>query len=125
MAHEDAPPTEDLAQLLVTLKAEYGVKEPEIATRIGVHVSTVNNWVNRRRGSKRGPAPAKLRALHEAFPKFTEKRIFDAAAREVPGPLADDAKERLLELFAQLTEEQQELQEIQIKAVVERNHRGN
>ncbi|MFE4535627.1 helix-turn-helix domain-containing protein [Streptomyces scopuliridis] len=124
MENVEETPTEDLAQLLVALKSEYDVKEPEIASRIGVHVSTVNNWVNRKRAGKRGPNKDKLRALHAAFPKFSEERIFAAASREVPGPLSADAKERLLALFGELTEDQQELQEIQMRAIVERNHSG-
>lgn len=119
------PPTEDFAQLLARLKDEYSVSESEIARRINVSAATVNNWVHRKRGSQRGPHRENLQALAQAFPKFTEKMIFDAVGRAVPGPLAPDRKERILAYFEQLTEEQMEWQEIQIKAVAESNHRAH
>jgi transcriptional regulator with XRE-family HTH domain len=119
---DETPPTaEDFAQILARLKDEYAVSDSEIARTIGVSVSTVNTWVHR----KREPRPDSIRALAASYPKFTEKALFAAVGRQAPGPLGPDAKERLLTLFEQLTEEQQELQEIQIKAVVERNHRAN
>ncbi|WP_432147896.1 helix-turn-helix domain-containing protein [Streptomyces sp. bgisy029] len=117
MATEDDTPTEDLAQLLARLKDEYGVNDSAIATAIGVSVSTVNTWVHR----KRQPRPDALRALAAAYPRFTEDEIFAAAGRKTPGPLAPEAEERLLELFRGLTAEQQELQEIQLRALNEHN----
>lgn len=117
MTTEDATPTEDLAQLLERLKAEYGVNDSQIATAVGVSVSTVNTWVHR----KRSPRPDALRALAAAYPKFTEDRVFAAAGRKTPGPLGPDAEQRLLDLFRGLTAEQQELQEIQLRALNEHN----
>ncbi|MFD8407219.1 helix-turn-helix domain-containing protein [Streptomyces anulatus] len=117
MATEDATPTEDLAQLLARLKDEYGVNDSQIAAAIGVSVSTVNTWVHR----KRQPRPDALRALAAAYPKFSEDQVFAAAGRKTPGPLAPEAEERLLELFRGLTAEQQELQEIQLRALNEHN----
>lgn len=117
MTTEDATPTEDLAQLLARLKAEYSVNDSQIATAVGVSVSTVNTWVHR----KRQPRPDALRALAAAYPKFTEDQVFAAAGRKTPGPLSPDAEERLLELFRGLTAEQQELQEIQLRALNEHN----
>lgn len=114
--------TEDLAQLITRLKDEYNVTESEIARRIGVAPATVNAWVLRKRGGTRGPNKEKLRAIAREFPKFTEAEIFAAVGRLSPGPLSLDAKQRILSLIEELTPEQQELQEIQIRAVVERNH---
>lgn len=116
--------TEDLAQLLARLKDTYNVSESEIARRIGVAPSTVNSWTNRTRGGKRGARPEKLRALAAAFPKFTEEEIFAAAGRETPGPLSLDAQQRILELYGQLTAEQQKLIEAQMRAVADLNRTG-
>jgi len=116
--------TEDLAQLLARLKAEYGVNETEIARRIGTGVSTINAWANRTRGSKRGPNPEKLRALSAAFPKFTEDEIFRAAGRTAPGPLSSEAEERILELYRGLTADQQRAKEVEMRALNELNRTG-
>ncbi|MFD6294564.1 helix-turn-helix domain-containing protein [Streptomyces sp. NPDC060235] len=120
----DQERTEDLAQLLARLKAEYGVNETEIARRIGTGVSTVNSWANRTRGGKRGPNREKLRALAEAYPKFTEEEIFRAAGRESPGPLNTDAEARIIELYRNLTAEQQRAKEIEMRALGEMNRTG-
>lgn len=112
---------EDFAQLIARLKVEYDVTESEIARRIGVHVSTVNNWAHRKRGGTRGPSKETLRKLAAEFPKLTEGEIFAAVGRKTPGPLAPDAKQRLLALFEELTEEQQRMKEIEIRAIVEDN----
>ncbi len=117
MATEDATPTEDLAQLLARLKDEYGVNDSQIAAAIGVSISTVNTWVHR----KRQPRPDALRALAAAYPKFTEDQIFAAAGRKTPGPLSRTAEERLLELFRGLTAEQQEIKELELRALNEHN----
>ncbi|ROQ69219.1 Homeodomain-like domain-containing protein [Streptomyces sp. 840.1] len=117
MDNEDATPTEDLAQLLARLKGEYGVNDSQIAAAIGVSVSTVNTWVHR----KRTPRAEALHKLASRYPKFSADRVFAAAGRKVPGPLAPEAEERLLELFRGLTAEQQELQEIQLRALNEHN----
>ncbi|WP_318202903.1 helix-turn-helix transcriptional regulator [Streptomyces sp. SCL15-4] len=116
--------TEDLAQLLARLKAEYGVNETEIARRIGTGVSTINSWANRTRGGKRGPNPEKLRALAREFPKFTEAEIFAAAGRQAPGPLSAEAQERILKLWAGLTEDQQRAKEVELRALNEMNRTG-
>lgn len=116
------PPDEDFAQLLITLKAEYRVSESELARRIGVSAPTVNNWVNRKRGQgRRGPHPDKLRAISREFPKFTEDRVFASVGRKRPGPLTPAAEEHLLQLFRGLTEEQQALTEIQLRALNDSN----
>jgi len=118
--HEQQP-AEDLAQLIARLKDTYGVSDSEIARRIGVAPATVNSWVHRKRGTGRGPNKDKLRALAREFPKFTEAEIFAAAGRATPGPLSNDARERILALIEELTDEQQEMTEVQIRALVERN----
>jgi transcriptional regulator with XRE-family HTH domain len=117
----DQERTEDLAQLLARLKAEYGVNESEIARRIDVAPATVNAWVHRKRGTGRGPNREKLRALAREFPKFTEDEIFSAAGRATPGPLAPDREARALEYFRDLTEQQQRDQLVQMRALGEAN----
>lgn len=117
-------PEENLPQLIAKLRAEYGVNEPQIAAKIGVSVSTVNSWSSGRRGGKQGPRRASLQALHDAYPKFTAERIFAAAKREAPGPPDGEAEERVLGIYRELTEEQQRLTEIQMRAWRESNRTG-
>lgn len=117
----DQERTEDLAQLLARLKDEYDVNESEIARRIGVAPATVNAWVHRKRGTGRGPNRDKLRALAQIFPKFTEDEIFAAAGRVTPGPLSTDKEAEVLEYFRDLTEQQQQDQLIQMKALGDAN----
>jgi len=116
--------TEDLAQLLARLKDTYGVNDSEISRRIGVAASTVNSWVHRTRGGGRGPKREALQALAREFPKFTEEEIFRAAGRQSPGPLSDESEARILELYRELTEEQQRMIEAQMKAVSDLNRTG-
>ncbi|MGD1219961.1 XRE family transcriptional regulator [Streptomyces krungchingensis] len=120
----DQERTEDLAQLLARLKDTYGVNNSEIARRIGVAPATVNAWVNRQRGTGRGPRRAALQALAEQFPKFTAEEIFAAAGRETPGPLSPESEERILELWRGLTEEQQRAKEVEMRALGEMNRTG-
>ncbi|MFJ1695748.1 XRE family transcriptional regulator [Streptomyces sp. NPDC088252] len=120
-SHKQQQEPEDLAQLIARLKDTYSVSDSEIARRIGVAAATVNSWVHRKRGTGRGPNREKLRALHREFPKFTEAEIFAAAGRKSPGPLNPEARERILALIDELTEDQQEMTEVQIRALVERN----
>ena len=117
----DQERTEDLAQLLARLKSEYGVNDSEISRRIGVAPATVNAWVHRLRGTKRGPNRDALRALAREFPKFTEDEIFAAAGRATPGPLSTDVEAEVLEYFRDLTAQQQRDQLIQMKALGEAN----
>ncbi|WP_367139771.1 MULTISPECIES: helix-turn-helix domain-containing protein [Streptomyces] len=113
--------SEDLAQLIKSLMDDYKVNQSEIARRIGVHVSTVNTWVHRKRGQGRGPSADVLRNLSQEFPRYSEERVFAAAGRKRPGPLAAEDERELLELFKGLTEEQQEFTKTQIRALVESN----
>lgn len=121
METQEQQPAEDLAQLIARLKDTYGVNNSEIARRIGVAPATVSSWVLRKRGEKRGPGKENLRALAREFPQFTEAQIFAAAGRATPGALSNDARERILALIEELTEDQQEMTEVQIRAIVERN----
>lgn len=116
MTTDDAP-GEDFAQLLARLRDEYGVNDSQIATATGVSPSTVSTWNHRRRQ----PRPDALRALAAAYPKFSEHQIFAAAGRRTPGPLSPSAEERLLELFRGLTAEQQEIKELELRALNEHN----
>jgi transcriptional regulator with XRE-family HTH domain len=114
---EENPHPEDFAQLLARLKASYDVSDSELARRIGVSASTVNTWVHR----KRVPRDDALRAIAREFPKFTEHELFTAVARKTPGPLSPEREERILELIRGLTAEQQEVKEIELRAINEAN----
>ncbi len=117
VATDDATPGEDFAQLLARLRDEYGVNDSQIAAAIGVSPSTMSTWVHRRRQ----PRPDALRKLAARYPAFTEAEIFAAAGRKTPGPLSPAAEERLLELFRGLTAEQQEIKELELRALNEHN----
>ncbi|MGW4670147.1 helix-turn-helix domain-containing protein [Streptomyces sp. NPDC004324] len=117
METEDYPPAEDFAQALAALKAEYQVNDSEIARSIDVSPATVNSWVHR----KRVPRDEAIRKLADRYPRFTRKRLSDAAGRQAPGPLSPEAEARLLELFKGLTEDQQTMAEIQLRALRDSN----
>lgn len=110
------PAEETFAQVLDALKDEYGVKEPAIAERIGVHVSTVNKWTN----GKSIPRPDAVRDLARYFPKL-KKRLLAAAEIRVPAPLPPDRRQAVLAVMDRLTEEQQELMLIQGRAWADSN----
>lgn len=114
---ETDPPIEDFAQLLAALKDEYQANDTDVAKAVGVSSAAVGTWVHR----KRKPRRAAVVALAKAYPKFTEERLFAALGREAPGPLDATDEERLLELFRELTAEQQEMKEIEMRAIAERN----
>lgn len=115
---KDAERAENLAQLIKRIEDEYRVSQSDIARAIGKAPATVNSWVH----GKRRPKVDALRALHEAYPKFSAERIFNAADRATPGPLDMDAEERLLNLFRGLTEEQQRAKLIEMRALNEANN---
>ena len=121
MATDETPTSETFPQVLAELKAEYGDNDSEVARKLGISISTVNTWVH----GKRTPRPEAIRKIATAYPKFTEARLFEAAGRKAPGPISSDAAERLLELFRGLTKEQQDMLEIQAKAVRDSNHHQN
>jgi len=114
---EDSSPVEDFAQALAALKDRYQVNDSEIARRIDVSPATVNSWVHR----KRTPRDDAIAKLADAYPEFTVKRLSDAVGRKAPGPLSPAAEERLLELFRGLTEEQQQMKEIEMRALRDSN----
>jgi transcriptional regulator with XRE-family HTH domain len=114
--------TENLAQLIKRLKDTYNVSGSEIARRIGVSSSAVSGWTTGVRGGKRGPSRENLKALAREFPKFKEQEIFAAAGRQAPGPLSPDAEARILELYRELTPEQQKFTEAQLRAIRDLNH---
>lgn len=114
---EDHPPVEDFAQALAALKDEYRVNDSDIAKAIGVSSAAVGTWVHRRRKPRR----ESVVALAKAYPKFTEARLFAALGREAPGPLAPERAQVLLELMRELTAEQQDMKEIEMRALAERN----
>lgn len=120
----DQERTEDLAQLLARLKSTHDVNNSEIARRIGVSPAAVSSWVNRTRGTGRGPNRDNLVALHNAFPDFSEREIFDAAGRQSPGPYDDAAEARILELYRGLTADQQKAKEVEMRALNELNRTG-
>lgn len=111
-----APAQETLVQVLAALKIAYGIKEPAIADRIGVHVSTVNKWTN----GKANPRPDAVRDLARHFPKL-KTRLLAAAEIRVPAPLTQDRTKAVLEVMARLTEEQQELMLMTGKAWADSN----
>lgn len=109
----------DIADLITRIKSRHDVTETEIAKRIGVHVSTVNNWVHR----KSTPRPDAIHALAREFPEHSTEKIFAAAGRKAPGRISPEVEQRLLQLFKSLTVEQQQLLEIQVRGLVEHNQR--
>ncbi|MET7933426.1 helix-turn-helix domain-containing protein [Streptomyces sp. NPDC005322] len=113
-------PDEDLSQLIVWIKDQTGDSESAIARRIGVSAATVNQWVHRKRGAGRGPRPENLRKLAVEY-GIPEVRAFEAAGRTVPGELAPDRKQRIMNDLDMLTAEQQRMIELQIHAVAEGN----
>lgn len=113
---QPAATSETLAQVLAEIKDEHGLTETEIARRIGLHVSTVNNWAN----GKAAPRQLALVKLADEFPKY-KRRLFAAAGKRAPAPLAPDRREAVLGIFDRLTEEQQNLLLIQASAVAESN----
>lgn len=117
METPEHPQAEDFAQTLAALKDHYKASDTEVARRIGVHVSTVNNWAH----GKANPRPAAIRALAAEFPAFTEERLFASIGKRAPNPLSPDGRAAVLEVFDRLTEEQQKMLLIQASAVAESN----
>ena len=110
----------DIADLVSQIKDAHHVTETEIARRIGVHISTVNNWVHR----KSTPRPDAIHALAREFPDHSAEQLFAAAGRKAPGPISVEAEQRLLQLFRGLTAHQQQILEIQVRGLVDHNQRN-
>jgi transcriptional regulator with XRE-family HTH domain len=118
------PADEDLADLIKRIQDQHGVSQSDIARRLGISNSAVNLWVNRRRGSGRGPGSDTLRKLAAAY-GIPEREVFAAAGRKQPGPVEPDAEARIVSLYRELTAEQQYILEVQMRALAEDNrHSG-
>jgi transcriptional regulator with XRE-family HTH domain len=111
--NQGTPLEEDFAQILKRLKSEYGATDTEVAARIGVHVSTVNSWVHR----KRAPRDEVVRTLAREYPRFSEDELFAALDRRTPGALGPDAAERILAMIRSYPPELQQVAEIQVRAL--------
>ncbi|MEU9645512.1 helix-turn-helix transcriptional regulator [Streptomyces sp. NPDC048188] len=109
--------TETFAQVIAELMARYEVNGSDIARAIGGSPSTVSTWIN----GRKIPRDEAIRKLAQHYPKFTVQRLSAAAGRKAPAPLAPDARERLLSYLDRLTAEQQEMLEIQAKALADSN----
>ncbi|MGW2090382.1 helix-turn-helix transcriptional regulator [Streptomyces sp. NPDC001880] len=96
------------------------LNQSEIARRIGVSPAAVNTWVNRKRGTGRGPNKENLAKLATVL-GLPEREVFAAAGRRLPGPTNPDMEQRFLELLRGLTAEQQKFTEIQMRALYDRN----
>lgn len=123
MTTPEPAPTEDLAQLIDRIMATTGDSQSDIARRISVSPATVNAWLRRRRGQGRGPARTNLERLAAEY-KIPEEQVFAAAGRTRPGPLPPDRKAQIMKTLEQLTAEQQQLVQVQIEALAERNRTG-
>ena len=108
---------ETFAQVLAELMDHYKVNGSDVARAIGGSPSTVSTWSN----GKKTPRDEAIRRLAEAYPAYSVQRLTAAAGRKAPAPLGPDARERLLQVFDRLTEEQQQMLEIQAKALADSN----
>jgi len=120
MPVEETDP-ETFAQVLRALMADYGASGSDVARAIDSSPSTVSTWL----AGKRTPRDDAIRKLHEAYPKYSVQRLTAAAGRKAPAPLSPDAKQRLLNVFDQLTEDQQRILEIQAKALADSNRQSS
>ncbi|MFI7010027.1 helix-turn-helix domain-containing protein [Streptomyces sp. NPDC050145] len=109
--------TETFAQVLAELMTAYKVNGSDVARAINGSPSTVSTWL----AGKRTPRDDAIRQLSSAFPKYSVQRLTAAAGRKAPAPLSPDAKQRLLDVFDQLTEDQQRMLEIQATALADSN----
>jgi transcriptional regulator with XRE-family HTH domain len=109
---------ETFAQLMKRLMDAYEANESDVARATGMSTSIVNLWV---RGERQAPRKATLEKLAAAYPKIPRDDFFAAAGRKTPAPASPDRKERIVAYLDELTVEQQELYEIQIKATAEHN----
>ncbi|TXS21642.1 XRE family transcriptional regulator [Streptomyces sp. ms191] len=96
--------------------------QSEIARRIGISPAAVNSWVRRKRGTGRGPNRETLTKLAGVL-GVPESEVFTAAGRKTPGRVAPDREQRIVDAFRELTVEQQEFVEIQIRALVDYNQK--
>lgn len=113
--------TETFAQLMARLMDTYGVNESQIARALELNPSTVYKWTSGERAGQRGPRADTLRKIHNVFPKFSEHEIFAAVGRQTPARMDLDAEQRVLELYRELTAEQQRSKLIEMRALGEAN----
>ncbi|NUS86361.1 MAG: XRE family transcriptional regulator [Streptomyces sp.] len=111
-----ASTTESFDDVLADIKDAEGVSDSEIARRMELHVSTVNNWAL----GKAIPRQNALLGLAALFPKY-KRRLFQAAGRKPTAPLTPNRRERVLKMFDRLTEEQQDIMLIQGEALGDSN----
>lgn len=109
--------TETFAQVLAELMDHYKVNGSEVARAIGGSPSTVSTWSN----GKKTPRDEAIRRLAEAYPAYSVQRLTAAAGRKAPAPLTPDRRERVMAYLDRLTAEQQEMIEIQAKALADSN----
>lgn len=114
-------PGETFAEVLAELMDEYHVSQSDIARAIEGSPSTVSLWLR----GRRTPRNDTIRTIAEAYPKYTVKRLTEAVGRKPSAPLTPDRRERVLDIFDQLTEEQQEIMLIQGKALADSNREQN
>jgi transcriptional regulator with XRE-family HTH domain len=112
---------EDLAALIRRIQDQRPeLSQSEIARRVGISPSAVSSWVTRKRGTGRGPGRETLQKLAEVL-GVPQQDVFAAAGRRLPGPSSPDLEARIIDMFRDLTIEQQQIIEIQIRAI----HRYN
>jgi transcriptional regulator with XRE-family HTH domain len=111
--------SETFPEVLADLMQHYNVNASDVARAIGGSPSTVSTWVRRHKT----PRAETLRALAEEYPAFPLERLTAAAGRTLAIPADADRRARLLALFDQLTEAQQELIEVQLHSLVVHNQR--
>lgn len=113
--------TDDLSALIRRVQDQRPeLTQSEIARRIGVSVSAVSAWVTRKRGTGRGPNRDTLARLANIL-GVPERDVYAAAGRRLPGPVGPDREQRILEYFRNLTAGQQEMVEIQLRAICQHN----
>jgi transcriptional regulator with XRE-family HTH domain len=108
---------ETFAAVLAELMDEYKVSASDVARAIDGSPSTVSTW----RHGKKTPRDEMIRRLSVAYPRYSVKRLTAAAGRRAPVPMSPDRRERILALLDRMTEDQQDLLEIQARAVAESN----
>lgn len=101
---------EDLSQLLRhALAADVSLTQRRIADVSGIPLTTINSWVNAKRGAAGNIKAEVLRRLAGALPQeYTVARVFKAAGRRVPGPQADAREGVLLDRYRGMSESQQQ-----------------
>lgn len=110
---------ETFAQALAALMAEHGASQSDVARKIDGSPSAVSFWLS----GQKTPRDKTIAKLAEAFPDSArwKQRLSDAAGRKVPAPLDEDRKVRIMKILDRMTKDQQEMFELQAKAVADSN----